>query len=164
MKLDINFKNLSETEKEKLLALIEKASNKPAPYFIPQKREEYWFVAENGEIRHYMYRDYIEDIHAFETGNCFRTEEEAEEARTRIKMQAKWKRLSLEAGEADNPWDGEHKHYFVFWNFKGEILYTDFDNDFISQKIYFPTEESLNDAIAELGEKNVKKYILGVKE
>lgn len=158
--ITIELDNLTEEEQETVKRL---AAKRKEPYFVPKEQERYFFCHSDGVVLA-TYNCSIHDEFEISIGNCFRTREEAEEAKIRLQMQTKWKRLSLGAGEADNPWDWEHKHYFVYWNSKGEILYTDFNDDFISQNTYFPTLKSLKAAIAELGEENVKKYILGVTE
>lgn len=164
MKLEVDLKNLSETEKEKLLALVKKASKEPAvPYFIPEIGDTYYYIT--GSSAHYTtWDDDFIDRDWFAIGNCFQTEDDAKEAIIRMQMQTKWKRLSLDAGEAENPWDCEHEHFFALWNCVAQKLETVSNEFSICEKTYFPSEASLKDAIADLGEENVKKYILGVME
>ena len=150
MKIEIELNNLTAEEQETAKRLAKK---KEKPYFVPKEDDEYFGIAYSGDIAFNI-----------SIGNCFRTKEEAKEALTRLQMQTKWKRLSLEAGEADNPWDGEHKHY--------EVWYSDCWNEIRINYIYsgrygtvtFPSEDSIKAAIAEIGEENVKKYILGVEQ
>lgn len=157
--ITIDLDNLTAEEQE----TVKRLAAKKNPYFVPKEQEKYYFCHSDGVVLA-TYNCSIHDEFEISIGNCFRTREEAEEAKTRLQMQTKWKRLSLEAGEADNPWDGKHNHYFVFWNLEDEILDTDCNITMIFQKTYFPTFKSLKAAISELGEENVKKYILGVEE
>lgn len=161
MKIEIELDELTKEEQETVKRLAKK---KEKPYFVPNKQERYFFILSDATFDDSMCHGDIMDIGAVSIGNCFKTEKEAKEAITRLKMQTKWKRLSLEAGEADNPWDEEHEHHFAYWNYvEEEICYYHhcLGN---SGQIYFPSEKSLEAAIAKLGEENVKKYIFGVTE
>lgn len=159
MKIEIELDELTKEEQETVKRLAEKAKRL---YFVPNKQERYFFCHSGGEVLA-TFNDSIHDDFAISIGNCFRTREEAEEAKTRLQMQAKWKRLSLEAGEADNPWDGECGHWEVNYYVNDGINY---DRMTTCQDgvVHFPTKNDLKAAIAELGEENVKKYILGVTE
>lgn len=158
----ISLDNLTEEQKT-VLRLEEK--NKP--YRVTEDGEPFWYITDSGYTQYGCFSYGIPE-HRFylEIGNCFRTEAEAEEAVIKLKMQTKWKGLSLEAGEADNPWDGEHEHWAVCLNSgsnKDTLHY--WVNEYVNTgTTYFPSKKSLNSAIAELGEENVKKYILGVEK
>lgn len=59
-------------------------------------------------------------------------------------------RASLIAGEADNPWDGHTKHYYIYFGtFEGvyKINYNDNNN---GNNVYFPTREDAEKAIIEI--------------
>lgn len=159
MKTEIELDNLTKEEQEIAKKLAEKKV-----YWVPNVGEHYWYFKAVDDVFFTENNETEIDKFRISIGNCFKTEKEAKEAITRLKMQTKWKRLSLEAGEADNPWDGEHEHHFAYWSYsEEEICYYHhcFGN---SGQIYFPFEKSLEAAIAKLGEENVKKYILGVTE
>lgn len=155
----IDLDNLTAEEQEAVKQLAEK---KKKPYWVPKYGDIYYYLGSDGSICTTIdYEDAVDKWNSF-TENCFETEEEAEEAIMRLQMQTKWKRLSLEAGEADNPWDGEHKHWVVFFA-NGALHY--WDHTSINYGVtHFPSRESLEFAVAELGEENVKKYILEVEE
>lgn len=161
MKTEIDLDNLTAEEQE----IAKRLSEKKKPYWVPKNGEPFWYINNVGDAECSCF-DYSISEHRFylAIGNYFKTEEEAKEAMTRMQMQTKWKRLSLEAGEADNPWDGKHKHVFTFWDYLNETLDIDFNEVCFSEKTYFPTADSIKAAIAELGEENVKKYILGVND
>lgn len=163
MKIEIELDNLMADEQEmaKKLAKLAKKEKKNS-IWKPQIGDTYYFI-DGSSANYSTWDDDFIDRDWFAIGNCFQTKEEAEEALIKIQMQTKWKQMSLEAGEADNPWDRKHNHYFVEWDTEDKKLDIDCNAIFFTQKTYFPTEESLEAAITELGEENIKKYILGVK-
>lgn len=156
--ITIELDNLTAEEQKTVKRLAKK---KKLPYFVPEYKEIYYYLGSDGSVCISTNCEDDVDGWNFSTGNCFRTKEEAEEAKIRLQMQTKWKRLSLEAGEADNPWDGKHEHWAVCFN-NDALYYWDFVNMNYGTT-YFPSLKSLEAAIAELGEENVKKYILGVE-
>lgn len=60
-------------------------------------------------------------------------------------------RYSIENGEADNPWDGNHRHFYIYFH-EGERKFT-VDSCWrvhSSCEVYFPTEELANKAITDV--------------
>lgn len=158
--ITIELDNLTEKEQETVKRLAEKKN----PYFVPKKGEAYYNVSGYGCIAKTQNEKFDGDDFAISIGNCFCTVAEAREAITRLQMQMKWKRLSLEAGEAENPWDGKHEHYYVYWDSADKKIDNDYHDMWKDGQIFFPSEKSLKAAIDEIGEENVKKYILGVND
>lgn len=159
--ITIELDNLTAEEQETVRRLAEK---KKEPYFVPVKGEKYFLIDGCGFIDVAHNDEMDGDGFTISIGNCFRTEEEAKEAKIRLQMQTKWRRLSLEAGEADNPWDGDRRHWFAYWHCRSKEIRYDFSDIWKQEKTYFPSEESLEAAISEFGEENVKKYIFGVND
>lgn len=160
LNLNINFENLTTEERKTLMKLIEKSQEK---IWKPNNCELYWST-DSALVFNSRWCDCGEDKERYECGNCFRTREEAEEEVTRRKMVTKWERLSIEAGEGENEWDGGHIHWTAYYGHYDNKVMTCSGEWCKYTDIYFPTKESLLDAIKELGEENVKKYILGVRD
>ena len=55
------------------------------PKWKPQCGEQYFFISKIGKVMEDTWRDLISDNFCYEFGNCFRTYEEAEAARDKIK-------------------------------------------------------------------------------
>lgn len=161
MKIEIELDNLTKEEQETVKRLAEK---KKKAYWVPNVDERYWYLRDIGDVFITENNETGVDDFRISIGNCFKTEKQAREAFIRMQMQTKWKQLSLEAGEADNSWDGKHKHYYAYWDCRGKKLRYDYNDIWIQERIYFPSAESIYTAITELGEENVKRYILGVME
>lgn len=160
--IKLNLENLSEAERKQLIALVEKA-NKPKSKIWKPEYGEYYLICSGGNIGRMLWYGDNSDKGAYEIGNVFPTKEEADEELTRRKILTKWKRLSIEAGEDENPWDGNHEHFFIYFDVVRDKLVTKAFTGVHMASIFFPSEESLDNAIEEIGEDNVKKYILDVK-
>lgn len=96
--------------------------------------------------------------------DCFYYKEDAEDAEEAIRREklAEWKRLSILAGEGDNPWDGHNHHWYCYFSvLTGTVEIASYWSCRTSD-VCFPTAASLKAAIDEMGEDNIKKYILGV--
>lgn len=162
--IKLNIENLSAAEREQLMALAEKANKAKNKIWKPKYHYTYYTINKHGNIIYQTWSNDEYDIGAYELGNVFRTKEGAEEELNRRKILTKWKRLSIEAGEDKNPWDGNNEHFFMYFDVVRDKLIT---KSFVAvhmASIFFPSEESLENAITEIGEDNVKKYILGIKE
>lgn len=162
--IKVNLENLNKVERENLLALVEKANAPKNKAWKPLIGETYYFLFSEGDVAKDLggFNPVVQNRYAL--GNCFRTKEEAQFEANRLKVLAQWKRLSIESGEADNPWDNKHEHYYVFYEYKsGKLLY---NNNRITQctNVHFASEKAIENAIKVVGEENIKRYILGVKE
>lgn len=60
-------------------------------------------------------------------------------------------RYSMENGEADNPWDGDHQHFYIYFD---EMDHTFMTGNFLRChslcEVYFPTDEVANKAITDI--------------
>lgn len=160
--IKINMDNLTAEERETLIKLVEKANKLKSRVWAPKDGEKYWFITTTDGIDD-AYAGNIISNQRWLIGNCFPTKEAAQEEVTRREMLTRWKRLSIEAGEEENPWDEISDHWFVFYDCGMQSLMHSTYCIVRTGDIFFPTKESLTAAIAELGEENVKKYILGVE-
>lgn len=162
--IKLDMENLSNEEREQLIALIEKANKPKSKVWKPEIGEHYYIVCSDGTITITPYTDssYQKDVYNF--GNMFPSLEEAKEESECRKILTKWKRLSIESGENENEWNGVNTHWFCYYHYSNGKIYTDAYTTCKYASTYFSTEKSLLDAIAEIGEDNVKKYILDIKE
>lgn len=160
--IKINMDNLSEDERNQLMKLIEKTNEPKSRVWRPECGECYYYINACGAVCASRWTEVGLDNECYDIGNVFRTKEEAAEEVKRRKILAKWKRLSIESGEASNEWNKKNEHWFVFFLYnKIEVT---FGIAIKSEATYFQTKESILNAIEDIGEENVKKYILGIKE
>ena len=161
--ISIRMENLSDTEREQLMKLVEKANNNlKSGIWKPQEGESVYICFGNGTIYQDLYscnyRDYLE------YGLLFQTREEAEFEVRRRKILKHWKDLSIESGEEENPWDGENQHWVATYDYYSRDVVCDAHMVFRTSDIYFSSKMKIISAIEEIGEENVKKYILNIKE
>lgn len=160
--IKVNLENLSEDERELLMSLIEKANNSKSKVWKPVNDETYYYIDEVGIGETKWSDSFYQDTFLYEIGNLFRTEDEAEEEIQRRKICKQWENLSIESGEADNPWNGENQHWVCYYSSYYDKVKTDCITSAKEANIYFTTHESLLNAIEAIGEENVRKYILRV--
>lgn len=158
--ITLNLNNLTEAERETLMALVKKGNEPKLRVWKPKRGEQYWSIVECGRVDHYTWCDDHYDQNAYKFGNVFSTKEIAEEEVKRNEIMVKWRRLSIEAGELENPWDGDHYHWFVDI-FKDEVHCCRTKTMRVGQ-VCFPTKESIEAAIEEVGKPNIWRYVLGV--
>ena len=163
-KIKIIMENLSNEEREQLMHLIEKSSKKTSKMWKPELGDQFYIILSNGDVFKQAWDGGPNDEHFYLIGNIFRTKEEAKEEVERIKLLTQWKHLSVEAGEDENPWDSDKRHWYVYYDYGLKILDMSFNDTFNSGKVYLPSVKSLKNAIETVGEENVKRYVLGVKE
>lgn len=162
--LTIDLQNLSSSDKKILMEIIERSNAPEREAWKPKTGDVYYLLSTDGGIaKNTVYSLY--DERAYAMGNAFPTREEAEFERERRKFLKKWKDLSNESGEAKNEWDGKNRHWFChYYVTENKIINDDCICCYKDECTYFATKESLERAIIALGEENVKRYILGVKE
>ena len=164
-KYEVEMSNLSKKERKMLQHLIKKANQEPF-----EQDEEYFYIitepTSEKTIGRKKWENNGRDRYAYEHGNAFRDYDEAQFELDRQFYATKWKRLSILAEESVNPLDflkesDVHCHYYIVFDGKNlKILYTFFEKE----GTCFPSYESIEEAIKEIGEENIKKYILGIKE
>lgn len=161
--IKLNLENLTDAERKKLMWLVEKANKPKSEVWKPEYGKQYWYIGWAGYVQSGAWLNNSDQKDTYAIGNCFRTREEAEEEVTRRKMLKRWKDFSILSGEDDNPWDGTSKHYCACLNEEDNVrvAYVMCVHD---ANTFFATRKACEEAVEELGEENVKKYILGVKE
>lgn len=163
LNLNVNVENITDEEREMLMKLVKKCSENKNKVWMPKYGEHYWFV-EGSKVFDGLWcnQQYDKDRYAY--GEIFKTKEEAEEEAVRRKMIAKWKMLSIEAGEDENEWNNINRHWAVRYSYENqdvEIIYVTYNRH---SDFYFPSWDSISNAVYTLGKDNIKKYILGVKD
>lgn len=131
----------------------------------PEKGQQYFYLDGMDLIHTHVWTDSYGDDLKYLLNNVFRTENDAIESQKKIKFQAQFKNFVEERNE-ELDWENTNQDkWFMYYSFSyGKI---DFNAHFSSKcqgVIYASSEQILRDAIAEIGEESVKKYILEVEE
>lgn len=129
---------------------------------FPQNGDEYWFIDEEGSVSSTLYDNrYIDDYYIDRRhqtiGNMFRTEEQAEFAVEKLKVEAELRNLS-------DSWDLEKTQYTFSFNWEVtefEIEYPDYNQ--YPDSYYFDSINALELALETVGEDRIKKYLFGME-
>ena len=129
----------------------------------PEYGEYYFCIDADGDVAIFTYEDDDVDKFRYLIGNMFKTKEETEEYAKKIKFQAKFKNFVKERNNELNWNDYDQSKWYMYYNhYRKEIMFLDETFNKNQGTIYASSEQILKDAINEIGEENVKKYILEV--
>ena len=162
----MGIKNLTEAEEKEFYRLVGKMNGKEpdkeqdAKVKKPQISEGYFYIS-NGAIAESIWTNDHLDEARWELGNVFFTEEEAEFAREKKKVEVELERY---ADEHNDPDYSENDYYHiimhtgikitnVFGYWKGKV----------AGATYFTSEKVAKDAIEAVGKDRILKYIFGVE-
>lgn len=130
----------------------------------PKLGEEYWYIDGYGECSKTTHDEMGIDLYRIYNGNCFKTEEEATEYKNKLDCQAKFRNY-IEKHSKKLDWNNDDQEkWFIYYSYLFEKI--DFDTEYICKcqgVIYASSQKILKKAIKELGEENIKKYILEVE-
>lgn len=152
-----------EEAKQKIAEIEKKIEEKKTGTgrWKPEKGDMYWFVIDNGWIRHYQWNNNDIDKERYAIGNCYQTKEECEFVVEKTKVIAELK----EYEEPKNSvWDGNNVHYHIYFNYiikKVDIGYAQLAKQ---NEIYFESREKARQALEAIGKDRIKKYYLEVEE
>ena len=125
---------------------------------FPQYGNTYWCINAYGGVSKEIWDGYDIEKDMLEIGNVFRTEQEAEFAVEKLKVEAELRKYSRPFKKGEQNWiilfDSVENHIEFSWT--GVIFY--------AGVVYFENETEASKAIRSVGEERIKKYIFGVEE
>lgn len=125
---------------------------------FPQDGDAYWFIDDEGGMSSTFYKNYYLDIYRQKIGNIFRTEEEAEFAAKKLRVEAELRKFS-------RPFEYGKFNYYLLFDIDGNNFRTDVTSYCPSQgAIYFESEEKAQEAVSTVGKERIKKYIFGLED
>ena len=163
MNLNVNMDNLTEEERNQLLALIEKATKKKSKVWKPELEETYYRI-EGTKVISNIWHNIPYDNYSYEIGNCFQTEEEAEFAVEKQKVITELKRFAQEHNEKEIDWNNNNWKYHIYYSYRENCLHVAESASMKRNDIYFTSEEIARQAIDAIGEDRIKKYYLEVED
>lgn len=133
--------------------------------YKPVDKQIYWVVYDGADkVAEVNWVNSDFDNWNYLTGNCFKTEEEAEEYKKQIEYTARYKNYIEEHSEPLDWNDGSQMKYGAWFGFASKKVNIEQTAQGKQQgAIYASSKEIIEDAIEEIGEDNFKKYVLGVK-
>ena len=124
---------------------------------FPQSGERYWCIS-GSWVNSFFWKSEQLDLDRYRIGNIFKTEEQAEFAVEKLKVEAELRKFS-------RPFEyGKFNHY-LFLDIDGDSFRTDFTSYCPPQgAIYFESEEKAQEAVSTVGKERVKKYLFGMED
>ena len=125
---------------------------------FPQYGNTYWCINAYGGVSKEIWDGYDIEKDMFEIGNGFRTEQEAEFAVEKLKVEAELRKFS-------RPFEYGKFNYNLLFDIDGNNFRTDVTSYCPSQgAIYFESEEKAQEAVSAVGKERIKKYLFGVED
>ena len=125
---------------------------------FPMCDDAYWYMTTTGKIFNSNWDGFVSEEYMLEIGNVFQTEEQAEFAVEKLKVEAELRKFS-------RPFKEDEYNYFIQIHPSHNNIVTDSDDYYQTQgTIYFESTTIANEAIDTVGEERIKKYIFGVED
>jgi len=161
----MGIKNLTEAEEKEFYRLVGKMNGKEPDkkQDVKVKKPEYgdtvYYIDYIGRIRKRTWINDEDDLDMWELGNIFFTEEEAEFAREKKKVEVELERYAKEHNAPTL-----EDEYFILYDEYNEELDYDVWADYIPQgAVVFTSKQLVFDAIEAVGKERILKYIFGVE-
>lgn len=162
----MGIKNLTESEEKEFYRLVEKMNGKEpdkkqdAKVKKPQYGDTVYYINYIGRIRKRTWINDEDDLVMWELGNIFFTEEEAEFAREKKKVEVELERYAREHNGSIR----SDSFYLLYNNKSGEKLDYDVWSTCKPQGgVQFTSKQLVFDAIEAIGKDRILKYIFGVE-
>ena len=149
--------NLQEELKalKERIAEVEEQIKGEQPF--PREDDEYWYANENGEVFRDEWGDFGYEKSMLTIGNVFQTENEAEFAVEKLKVEAILRKYS-------RPFSEDENNYYIELYLSDKALSIDCEDYFQSQgTFYFDSEKTALQAIDEAGEWHIKRFAFGME-
>lgn len=124
--LEKQFKKQIAELKEQVNSVEDKEIKKGVRW-KPEYYQDYFYIDDCGKLESESYMDDDADLFRFNTGNCFKTEQEAKEYRENLLTKQALKDLALELNEGvEIDWDdrNQKKYCFVYSHNGNKLDYT----------------------------------------
>lgn len=163
-KLEVNLDNLTNSEREQLLALVKK-SQKKSKVWKPKEDEIYFYIGRSGDIHSCVWKNTEFDELTYSFGNCFKSQCEAEFAVEKQKVTTELKRYAEEHNEGEIYWrETLQRKYTLTYSYLNEKICIAHDDCTKIDAIFFTSKEIAKNAIKTIGEDRLKKYYFEVGE
>ena len=163
MSLNVNMENLTEAERNQLLALVKKSTGENKVW-KPEENETYYYIKAAGVINCQEYYNTSSfSTSNYEIGNCFKTKEEAEFAVEKQKVTTELKRFAQEHNDKID-WNNDDWKYYLAYGYLDKKLTVCSTIKIKVADIYFTSKELLQEAIKAIGADRLKKYYFEVED
>ena len=167
MSLNVNMENLTEAERNQLLALVKKSTGENKAW-KPEYDEKYYYIDVDGECYLVSWNDSDINDSLYTIGNCFKTKEEAEFAVEKLKVTTKLKRFAQEHNEKidwhDSDCNGINWKYYLAYEYPIKSIIICATERVQGADVYFTSKELAQEAIKAIGADRLKKYYFEVED
>ena len=126
---------------------------------FPQDGDKYWLIEETLGVSRYAWAGDDFDNKLLSVGNVFRTKQQAEFAIEKLKVEAELRKFSRKFKH------GGDNYTFNFNHDEGKIVHVYASESYEELgSLYFESRDKAQQAIDEVGEERIKKYIFGVED
>ena len=156
----VELENLTDEEKKTFLHLVKKSKKSRKRHM----NEIYYSICPNGNIVSSIEKNTFYDDNCWKFGNYYNTIKEAEFAKQKQLVYQELKKYALEqnTGEIDCKNYLQIK-YFIYCNTKSNDLgIMDVSKRKIAGQVYFTSEKIAENAIKDIGEDRIKKYLFEI--
>ena len=164
MSLNVNMENLTEEERNQLLALVKKSTEEKPKVWKPEDKKEYYFINAGGRICDDIWTNCILDNNLYAIGNCFKTEEEAEFALEKLKVITELKRFAQEHNEKIDWNNDDQPKYHLCYSYFSDSILISFAYYKKLNVISFTSREIAQQAIKTIGADRLKKHYFEVED
>lgn len=162
MKMEVNTDNLTAAETNALKYLIDEFKKKTNERKLkPQIGEMYWIIDEDGTVHNTSWGNFEIENDRWDCGNAYKTEKEAIDELEKRKVETELKRYAKMHNDLEKErWDGENVHYELCYNVVSKRI--ECYSVLIPRRnqVYFTSEEIAKNALKEIGEDHIKRYLL----
>lgn len=159
--LNVNLNNLTEEERNTLLALVEKSLNK---VWKPENDEECFYITNYGNVNSFLWEGDEWDNKTYTIGNCYKTANEAEFTVEKLKVIAELKRYAQQHNTEKIDWNNKKQpKYCMYYSCNTKLIGTECYFGVKHNNIFFTSREIAEQAVKEIGEERIKKYYLEVE-
>lgn len=124
---------------------------------FPQDGDEYWYIDDEGDILNEKWDGLDFEEYRLEIGNIYKTEDEAEFAIEKLKVEAELRKFSRKF-----IWGGEN--WILSMGTNKDIFLVYEDDEMNQGAVYFEDEYKAVEVIETVGKERIKKYIFGVED
>ena len=168
MSLNVNMENLTEAERNQLLALVKKSTGENKVW-KPEYDEKYYYIDVDGECYLVSWNDSDINNNLYTIGNCFKTKEEAEFAVEKQKVTTELKRFAQKHNDKINWHDNsdcnnDNWKYSLAYDYRYKKLTVCSTIKMKLADIYFTSKEIAQQAIKAIGADRLKKYYFEVED
>ena len=126
---------------------------------FPQDGDNYWYIDDEGSVFGTFYDNHYIDRYRQTIGNIFRNKYQADLAVEKLKAEAELRKYSRTFKH------GGDNYTFNFNHDEGKVVHVYASESYEELgSLYFESRDKAQQAIDEVGEERIKKYIFGVED